>query len=63
MENTTSRLAEIHENRPHEVEHTWDQKPHTVSRGAEKNFVEFMAELSSNDLQFRMIRDGVLSGV
>jgi hypothetical protein len=26
-------------------EHTWDQKPHTVSRGAEKNFVEFMAEL------------------
>jgi len=25
--------------------HTWDQKPHTVSRGAEKNFVEFMAEL------------------
>lgn len=27
-------------------EHTWDQKPHTVSRGSEKNFVEFMAELS-----------------
>jgi hypothetical protein len=27
-------------------EHTWDQKPHTVSRGAEKNFVEFMAELA-----------------
>ena len=26
-------------------EHTWDQKPHIVSRGAEKNFVEFMAEL------------------
>ena len=27
-------------------EHTWDQKPHIVSRGAEKNFVEFMAELA-----------------
>jgi hypothetical protein len=27
-------------------EHTWDQKPHIVSRGSEKNFVEFMAELS-----------------
>src|SRR5208283_3826156 len=27
-------------------ENTWDQKPHIVSRGAEKNFVEFMAELS-----------------
>lgn len=26
-------------------EHTWDQRPHIVSRGAEKNFVEFMAEL------------------
>jgi len=27
-------------------EHTWDQKPHVVSRGAEKNFVEYMAEIS-----------------
>ncbi len=27
-------------------EYTWDQKPHMVSRGAEKNFVEFMAELA-----------------
>jgi hypothetical protein len=27
-------------------ENTWGQKPHTVSRGAEKNFVEFMAELA-----------------
>jgi hypothetical protein len=27
-------------------EHTWDQLPHLVSRGAEKNFVEFMARLS-----------------
>lgn len=27
-------------------ENTWDQKPHIVSRGAEKNFVEFMADLS-----------------
>lgn len=26
-------------------EHTWDQRPHTVSRGAEKNFVEYMAAL------------------
>lgn len=26
-------------------EHTWDQKPHIVSRGAEKNFVEYMADL------------------
>jgi len=40
-------------------EHTWDQKPHTVSRGAEKNFVEFMAELAEqrpalpNETDFR----------
>jgi hypothetical protein len=27
-------------------EYTWDQKPHIVSRGAEKNFIEFMADLS-----------------
>lgn len=27
-------------------EHTWDQLPHLVSRGAEKNFVDFMARLS-----------------
>ncbi len=27
-------------------EHTWNQLPHLVSRGAEKNFVEFMARLS-----------------
>lgn len=26
-------------------EHTWDQRPHTVSRGAEKNFVEYMVSL------------------
>lgn len=35
-------------------EHTWDQKPHIVSRGGEKNFVEFMAEISETNPPFLM---------
>ena len=30
-------------------EHSWDQLPHIVSRGAEKNFREFMIRLGETD--------------
>jgi len=42
-------------------EHSWDQLPHLVSRGAEKNFVEFMARLPErfptkpDDIYFRKL--------
>lgn len=48
-------------------EHVWNQKPHTVSRGAEKNFVEYMAEVSQqqppvpDDMYFRnLVAKGIL---
>jgi len=48
---------------PTKFEHTWDQKPHTVSRRAEKNFVAFMAELSGQRPAVPDDQGMMLSGV